>query len=51
MEILAPKIDGILQQSDVELRIAAGEAISVILHKIFDVNNRVIDNVRNYARL
>jgi len=30
MEILAPKIDGILQQSDVELRIAAGEAISIM---------------------
>ena len=39
MEILAPKIDGILQQSDVELRIAAGEAISVILHKILDVKS------------
>lgn len=36
LDFLAPKIEGILQQGDVELRIAAGEAISIMYEVMRD---------------
>ena len=37
LDFLAPKIEGILQQGDVELRIAAGEAISVRIIQLVSI--------------
>ena len=37
LDFLAPKIEGILQQGDVELRIASGEAISVCFIRLVSI--------------
>ena len=37
LDFFAPKIEGILQQGDVELRIAVGEAISVCFNQLVSI--------------